>query len=340
MLKKRNTFSYYSFHDVLTRNAVYNFIIGGRGLGKTYGAKKNVIKAYLRNREQFIYLRRYKTELKTRSTFFADIAHEFPEFTFRVEGSEAQVCFDPQAEKPKWHTMGYFIALSVGQSLKGTSFHDVTTIIFDEFIIEKGMVQYLPEEEEVFNNFYSTVDRYQEKTRVLFLANAVSIMNPYFLAYDIKPDKEFVSKFDGFIHVHFANSDQFASEVVKTRFGKFIKNTGYDEYAIGNVFADAHEYLVAKKNSDARYFCTLETKSGTFSVWVDTKASPIVYYVQESRPKDEFVYTLEPSLMQEGKVLAHYSDKFMQQLRTGFGQGRVFFDLPRTRNAFYNIYKR
>ena len=30
---------YYSFNKVLSRNAVYNFILGARGLGKTYGAK-------------------------------------------------------------------------------------------------------------------------------------------------------------------------------------------------------------------------------------------------------------------------------------------------------------
>ena len=34
---------YYSFDDILSRNGVFNFIIGGRGIGKTYGAKKIAI---------------------------------------------------------------------------------------------------------------------------------------------------------------------------------------------------------------------------------------------------------------------------------------------------------
>ena len=53
---------YYSFDDILSRNGVFNFIIGGRGIGKTYGAKKIAIDTYLETGKQFIYLRRYKSE--------------------------------------------------------------------------------------------------------------------------------------------------------------------------------------------------------------------------------------------------------------------------------------
>lgn len=32
----------------------------------------------------------------------------------------------------------------------------------------------------MFNNFYDTVDRNKDKTRVLFIGNAISEVNPYF----------------------------------------------------------------------------------------------------------------------------------------------------------------
>ena len=35
-----NAKDFYSFDKVYSYNAVYNFIPGGRGIGKTYGAKK------------------------------------------------------------------------------------------------------------------------------------------------------------------------------------------------------------------------------------------------------------------------------------------------------------
>ena len=89
-MSKKKKFSYYSFDRILSYNAVINMVMGARGLGKTYGAKRMVIKNSLEKGEQFIYLRRYKPELKGCKTFFADIAHEFPDYEFRVHGTEAQ----------------------------------------------------------------------------------------------------------------------------------------------------------------------------------------------------------------------------------------------------------
>ena len=331
---------YYSFNKVLSRNAVYNFILGARGLGKTYGAKLKVIKNAIHRGEQFVYLRRYKTELANRQTFFDDVAHEFPEFGFRVNGGVAEMTRNPLDEKPKYETIGYFIALSQGQSRKSVAFPKVTWIIFDEFIIEKGATHYLPEEHIVFNNFYATVDRWKDKTRVMFLANSVSIMNPYFIAYDIEPNKEFLSKKDGFISVHFADSAMFTKQVLSTRFGTFIAGTDYAEYAVNSVFADNHEFLLARKSSNANYLATIETGTGDFSVWIDVESHPMVYYVQTGRPKSEVVWTMDPATMAEGKRFVLYTDRQLQAMRAAFSRGHVKFDGPKARNSFIPIFKR
>ncbi|MDV2687714.1 phage DNA encapsidation protein, partial [Alkalihalophilus lindianensis] len=60
---------------------------------------------------------------------------------------------------------------------------------YDEFILEKGNVQYLRDEVAAFNNFYSTVDRYQERVVAYLLANAVSMNNPFFIEWNIRPDE-------------------------------------------------------------------------------------------------------------------------------------------------------
>lgn len=340
--REKKKFSYYSFQRLLSYNAVYNFCVGARGLGKTYGAKQMVIKAFIRDRQEFVWLRRFKTELANRQTFFDDIAHEFPDHGLRVEGFLAQISFNPMAEKPKWFTMGYFVALSTAQTRKGVSYAAVTKIIYDEFIIEKGALHYLPDEATVFTNFYSTVDRWQDKTRAIFLANSVSIMNPYFLEYDIKPqtNKQFIVKGDGFLVAEFADSEKFSSEVKETRLGKFISGSDYESYAVHSTFADAHEYLVARKTSGAEYYATLETKQGIFSVWWDNKVHPSNYYVQEKRPAKERIYVTETEFMQEGKYLVTYTDKFLQYLRAAYGRGNVFFDGPRARNSFAEIFRR
>lgn len=346
MSSKPPSLSYYSFDKVYSYNATFMFVVGARGLGKTYGAKKRVIQAAIRNGEQFIYLRRYKTELKGFSTFFADIAHEFPDWDFKIQGNKAFMSKSSDAKKDEkkrnWICIGYSAALSNAQTQKSVAYPMVTTIIFDEFIIEKGALRYLPEEARAFNDFYSTVDRWKDKTRVLFLANAMSIMNPYFIEYDIKPDadkpEEFVRKADGFIVAHFADSAEFSTEVFQTKFGRFIKDTEYAVYSVNSKFADNNDRMIGFKPSQAKYYCTIETRAGTFSVWIDWSGP--FYYVQSKRPKQEILYTFVPEWMDETKLLITYSDKIMQYLRSAFKGGKVFFDIPQARNAFTEIFRR
>lgn len=335
---------YYRLGPVLSRNAVYNFIVGGRGIGKTFSAKEWGISDYIKNGNQFIYLRRYNTELKTTHTWFADLAWKFPEYGFRVNGGTAEMTRTPHEKKPTWEIIGFFVALSNAQNKKSVAYPRVTKIIFDEFIIEKGVIQYLPNEARQMLDFYSTVDRYKDKTRVLFLANSVSIMNPYFMEYNIEPRKnqEWITKNDGFLVVHLPNDGEFTSAVMETRFGKFVTGTEYYDYSVGNVFRDNHMALIKRKNEHATYQFTLETDMGIMAVWKDGifDKQGVVFYIQEKRPKNEIIMTMVPDKMDDERILLHYSDKITQYLRAAFKQGRVYFDTPKTRNAFIRVFKR
>ena len=72
---------YYDPNKTLSKQRLYNFVIGARGCGKTYGCKKTVIRNFLRRGEQFVYLRRYETEMPAAQmlNFFDDIGEEFPD---------------------------------------------------------------------------------------------------------------------------------------------------------------------------------------------------------------------------------------------------------------------
>lgn len=332
MAKKK--FAYYSFDNVLSRNAIFSMVMGARGLGKTYGAKKFVIRNAINKGQQFIYLRRYKEELKGRFSFFADIAHEFPEYEFRVNGANAEMRL---VDDKKWETIGYFIPLSTSQSNKSVAYPLVTTIIFDEFIIEKGAIRYLPNEVKSLLDFYSTVDRWQDRTRVLMLSNAISIMNPYFIEYKIEPSNEFVVRADGSIVAHFVDSNRFASQVAVTRFGSFIINhaEGYADYSISNSFSDNNDEFVMKKSGTAEYWFTIKTKAGMFSVWHDGPR----WFAQQKRPKSgERIYCVYPPALKEGEILLTKSDSLMSMTRTAYRKGRMYFDSSVTRNALAELF--
>ena len=341
-----NISSFYSFDKVFSYNGTFNFIVGDRGVGKTYGAKRKAIRDALKNNTEFIYLRRFKEDIQSRQTFFADIMHEFPEWDFRVNGMVGE-CAPSATRKDKkrpWRVICYFKVLSQAAAVKSQPFPLVTLIIFDEFILERGMRRYLPDEYHAFLEFFNTVDRMKDKTRVLFLANAISIMNPYFIELEIRPDEsgEFVTRSYGsatnFVVCHFINASKFRDEAYQSKFGQFIKDTDYAKYSIESEFSDDNDNLLQLKNKQAKYYYSLETRYGTFSVWYDQWRG--LYYIQARRPKQEISYTLLPENMSEEKTLLLYNSKLIQFLRTAFQNGMVFFDKPSTRNSFIDIFRR
>jgi hypothetical protein len=343
-------YPYYDYGPLLSRNAVFNMAIGGRGIGKTYGAKKLAIKAWIKNRDLFIYLRRYTEELIARDTFFADVQHDFPDWDFRANGNtfEGAPASTRDEKKRGWETMGYAVALSTAQKNKSISYHRVTLVIFDEFILEKGYVKYLPDEPTVLRNFYSTVDRGQDKTRVVMCANAVSMMCPHLLEYGIAPpdkgEKEIQTYArtpnnpNGFIAAHFPKSEEFAAVFYQTRFGEFIKGTEYARYAVGNEFLDNRTELVRPKNPGARHQFNLETKFGWISIWQDIRANE--WYVGRALPANQLTFTMVPEKMGKDKMLLFYEDDIVKRMRTAYRTGRMVFDSPQAENVFLDLFNR
>lgn len=337
---------WYNYDKLMSFNAIFNIVAGGRGIGKTYGALKMCIKHAIERGEEFVYLRRYKPEIvNTRASFFTAVESEFPGHDLRVNGNTLEYApIDTRDDKKReWFRLGYLAVLSSAQSYKGANFSNVTKIIFDEFIKERGQgSRYLPNELDTFINFFVTVDRYQDKTQAFMLANSVSIMNPYFIGWDIAPDKNkngWVKKADNAVVAHFPDSADFKNSVYKTRFGKFIKDSEYARYSVENEFDDNTPTLIEQKDQDARYVFTVETDRGAFSVWVNFKNGD--YYAQSRRPRgSEKILTISVDRMDKNKQFVSYKDTRLGALRASFNHGMMTFDHARTRNSFMEIFKR
>lgn len=283
---------YWSPHDILSHNCLYNFSIGNRGAGKTFGSKAFVIKKFIETGAQFIYLRRYKTEFDGFQNFFADVSHKFPDHEFEVKGKLLYI---------DGKIAGYGIALSTALTKKSISYHLVETIIFDEFIIDKGHIRYLSNEVTSFLEFYETVARMRDNVRVLFLANAVSVVNPYFLFWNMKPkSKKRFTKFKHMI-VEYIQNKEFIEAKYKTRFGQIIKGTTYGDYAIENQFLTDNLNFVEKKTGNARHEFSVVYNGHTYGFWSDYKIG-LVYVSEDTDPYNKQVYTLSdiehgPNLM-------------------------------------------
>lgn len=246
---------WFDVNETLSHNALLNFVLGPRGAGKTFSSKKRVIKNFLKDGSQFVYLRRYDTELNHGKVtkFFDDIRSEFPNHDLVVNRSGEFICDDS--------VMGWPIPLSKAAQFKSVPFPDVTMIIFDEFIIDQGLIRYLPSEVETFNEMYSTIARLRD-VKVLFLSNAITYTNPYFLYYGLEVPKNAKIFKRGDILVQYFVNEEYVTTAQNTRFGRIIQNTEYAKYAIQNEFLRDSDALIEKlpAGSKCRAIIKIESK--------------------------------------------------------------------------------
>ena len=255
---------YYNYDRIISYNALLNIIVGPRGIGKSFGATDFVTNQFIKKGDEFVYLRRYKTELsKSVKSFFSALIKEekYPEHSLEVKGMNFRI-----DEK----IAGYGMTLSTAQQLKSTNFPKVKYIIFDEFLIEPGQGHYLKNEVLAFLGLIETIAR-TRNIRVFMLGNSVTELNPYFLFFDISiPYNNDIKLYkDGMILLQYVKKSQFQQAKKETRFGKLVAGTDYEDYAIENKFIDESKLFIERKTGNSKFIFSFIYKGTTYGVWID-----------------------------------------------------------------------
>lgn len=222
----------------------------------------------MKNKNEFAYIRRYKTELKKAvPKFFQGINknNEFPNHKLTSKGNSFY-CDDQE--------FGYAMTLSTAQDLKGTNFSNVTTIIFDEFIIEEGQKKvYLNNEVFVFLNLIETIARLRDNVRIFMLGNAGNLYTvPYFLFFDITIpyNNEYKLFKDNSILLYYATHNTSYREAKRnTRFGKLVAGTSFEDYAINNKCINENKLFIEKKKGSSKFSFAFTYNNETYGVWFD-----------------------------------------------------------------------
>lgn len=257
---------WYDGSKVIEKGALFSFIIGGRGIGKSFFWKKYCLERFLECGEQFIYLRRYKEELKPDKMrrLFYDLKAEgyFPDNQISIKGREIRI--DDKV-------CGYIQSLSTANIAKSDSFPQVQTILYDEFLIETGTYHYLKNEPEAFIGFYETVARNRPDVQAVFLSNAITITNPYFSYFNLKtPMKGARIWRRGEVLVDMPRDEEFIEMRKKSRFASLIEGTAYSDYSIENQFLLDNDTFIERKTDKAQCIFTLSMNRNIIGVWVDS----------------------------------------------------------------------
>lgn len=338
----------------LTHNMLFNFIIGNRGGGKSYGAKKKAIENFIKNKEQFGYIRRYRDDLKKpMEQFFKDVAWEFPDYEMKVEGDKFYIRLKPADEKAKWKDCdiaGFGFSLSTANNKKSISYPDITMLIFDEFLIEKGNQRYLTNEPEKLLNLYETVARPgtpHPRVVMFLLANAISVTNPYFLYFGLRMPKK-KDKNNKYIWKHpkkpilveDVRNEKFIDAKKNTEFGQLIDGTDYADYSIENKMLLDNDMFIGKKTAKSRYYFTFIYKDKHFGVWVDNTESKMFVSdnIDNSFP---FVYSLTLKDHSPNTMFLKSKGRNTRfgYLVENFKIGNVYFESMNIKNLCYEVFQ-
>lgn len=254
---------WYNPNRLLSHNAFMNFVMSPRGNGKSYSAKKRIIKNYLKNGSQAVYVRRFKTEIdEVKDTFWNDISLEYPNLKFEIKGN---IGYIDDVE------VVHFIPLSTSTNKKSASYPLVNFIVFDEYVITKTTYnRYLKNEMILLFDLIESVFRSRDNVRVLLMANAVSFVNPFFSFFDIVPnkDKRFQTYKDGLICLEMFTSNTFIEEKKNTRFGRLIEGTQYAKYSIENeTLEDNNDFICDRGNFKYKFICAFKYDDFKIGVW-------------------------------------------------------------------------
>lgn len=322
---------WYDERKMMSYNALFNFILGGRGTGKTYKFKS---RAFNKDYET-IWMRRTERDIeRLRPKFMRDLVE-----TGAVDCDKHDIDVGSDGVYVDGEIKIYFQALSTSESVKSNSFFNVNDIIYDEFIKERS-TRYLPDEVEKFLGFYETVNRLRvdgrKEVRCYFLGNKASFVNPHFSFWGIKEfEGEFKTFHDGEILVQDYKNTYFEEVKKQTRFGKLISNTKVGKYIIENENMHDNLAMICKRPLDSKCICNIHYHNKYIGVWngfdgiycsndynLQLQTYCPLYRVDENElPMDNTLYPMTLLKMCYKKGILFYDDNVIKEYILDILQG-------------------
>lgn len=318
---------YYNYDRLFSYNFLIAFVIGERGVGKSFNAKVAVLNKFLKTGEQFIYIRRYKTELDTAlATFWNDLQGNgyFEDYRLEVRKSKMLTEF-----KCNGKVCGYAVPLSTANILKSTAFPNVSTIVFDEFLLDNaGTYRYLKNEVTLLLDVIETVFRLRDGKTIL-LGNALNVhASPYFAYWDLElpnDGKEFRTYKDGAIVVNYIRNLEYREAKKKSRFGKLIDGTEYGKYAIENQVLRENNSFIEKKPANSNFYGSLIINGFIIGIW--NGRNGYLYLSEKYDPNSKQKFALDYNDHTEQTVYTTVRENmYMHMCVRGYKQGWLKFE--------------
>ena len=355
---------YYSANNINRKNATYNVIFGERSNGKTYALLLQTIKDYFKDGSQMGYVRRWKEDITGRRAqrLYSGI-NENGEIEKLSKGQfkgvhywagKFYLCNYDENGKVIYNDLdiiAFTFALSDGEHDKSTSFPNIKTIVFDEFLTNKI---YLVDEFILFMNTVSTIVRRREDVKIYMLGNTVNKYCPYFKEMGLENIQKMKQ---GTIDVYKYGDSKLAVAVEYCATTNTDSNSTANKYFAFNnpklemITGGAWElniyphlpYKYKPKNILLTYFiefsgniyqCEIIDVDNIVFTYIHIKTTPI------RKPDNHFIYSLDHNpKMNYNRSIYKPINKMQERIAWFFKNDKVFFQDNNIGDAINNFLK-
>ena len=339
--------TYFSAKHVLSKNALYNYVLSDRSDGKTFDCKVRALYDFKEKGNITIYMRRFKTEITPNlyEGFFNDVLgdnkpikekyrKDFAGWQFKGTRRGVQVKRDGS---DTWEWIVFFIPLTISGKLKSQLdgfIEKIEIIDFDEYVPLDD--RYAINEMTLLNEFWKSIDRDRDKVQLIVLGNRISPYTPfcdYFkLSMQITQDKIRLYR-DGTLAVQIYSSKEHRQDREKSRFSKLVEDTEYEDYNAGGVL-NALNLKVASQVG-CSYFSSFKTSLGEGTVWSNGRQFIISTY----KRKDGFVLCDKMYNTGREEYMITFG-RFAQLFKRLYKSGQLYFEDEQAYHIFEDILRK
>ena len=320
--------------------AIY-MVSTNRSAGKTTSFLIYLLEYYKKTGRKFILMYRYQYELPSAYEIFKDVLIIYPELGAatttipHARGLFYEIFLDEKS-------IGYAVYLGNPDALKKYSaiFVDVDNILMDEFQTETG--KYLPKEIEKFQSLYMTIARgggsQSRHVKVILLGNMVSIMNPWFIQFDIHKRLKDNTKFmrgNGWI-AEFGFNETASKSIQNNPFFKAFKQENYMKYSTEKVYLHDSDTFIEQPKGRMKYLCTIIQDSVKYGVreYFD---DGILYISHKPDNSCKQIITFKASDHNQNTMMLNHYSWIWKNIRDAFNNGYLRFDDMKTKSAIFDI---
>lgn len=310
---------------------------GNRSAGKTTYFNRYLVNRFKKHGEKFCLLYRFNYELdNVADKFFKDINTLF----FRDDNMTSE-----KRERGIYHNLylndnhcGYAVSMNSADALRKNShfFSDTTRMLFDEFQSESN--KYCADEITKFRSIHTTIARGQGKQSryvpVIMLSNAVTLLNPYFVAFGISSRLQQNTKFlrgKGYV-LEFTLNESARDSMLESAFNQAFQDDKYLEFAAQNVYLDDNAAFIETPKGNNRYIGTLTYKGINYGIRAYDDLG-IVHVSDKADNTYPFKVAVTTDDHKVNYVMLRKNDTFITGLRWYFEKGCFRFKNLQSKQA-------